>query len=77
MSPLARTLNYWLKSLAILAIFPGAIVYYDGSHNDARMNISLAITSARHGANVANHVSVINLINISLKINCQMADTLL
>ena len=30
----------------------GAIVYYDGSHNDARMNVSLAITSARHGANV-------------------------
>ena len=57
--------------------FLGAIVYYDGSHNDARMNISLAITSARHGANVANHVSVINLINTSLKINCQMADTLL
>ena len=58
-------------------MFLGAIVYYDGSHNDARMNISLAITSARHGANVANHVSVINLINISLQKNCQMADTLL
>lgn len=40
----------------------GAIVYYDGSHNDARMNISLAITSARHGANVANHVSVTDLV---------------
>ena len=37
-------------------------MYYDGSHNDARMNISLAITSARHGANVANHVSVTDLV---------------
>jgi len=37
-------------------------VYYDGSHNDARMNVSLAITSARHGANVANHVRVTGLL---------------
>lgn len=40
----------------------GAIVYYDGSHNDARMNISLAITAARHGATIANHVSVTSLV---------------
>ena len=26
------------------------------------MNISVAITSARHGANIANHVSVIDLV---------------
>ena len=40
----------------------GAIVYYDGSHNDARMNVSLAITAARHGATIANHVKVVGLI---------------
>jgi len=40
----------------------GAIVYYDGSHNDARMNISLAITAARHGATIANHCKVTGLI---------------
>ena len=40
----------------------GAIVYYDGSHNDARMCISVAITAARHGATVANHVKVTDLI---------------
>ena len=40
----------------------GAIVYYDGSHNDARMCISLAITAARHGATVANHVKVTDLV---------------
>ena len=44
----------------------GAIVYYDGSHNDARMNISLAITAARHGATIANHVKVIGRIFIQI-----------
>ena len=33
----------------------GAIVYYDGSHNDSRMCISIAVTAARLGATVANH----------------------
>ena len=28
----------------------GAIVYYDGQQNDARMNVSLALTAAEHGA---------------------------
>lgn len=41
----------------------GAIVYYDGQHNDARMNISMAITAARLGANIANHVAVTELIH--------------
>lgn len=31
-------------------------------HNDARMNLSIIITAARMGANVANHVTVINLL---------------
>jgi len=39
----------------------GAIVYYDGMHNDARMNISIAISAARHGANIANHLKVVSL----------------
>ena len=33
----------------------GAIVYYDVSHNDSRMCISIAVTAARLGATVANH----------------------
>ena len=41
----------------------GAIVYYDGQHNDARMNISLAFTAARMGANIANYCEVIELIH--------------
>ncbi|KAF5096851.1 hypothetical protein D0Z03_001533 [Geotrichum reessii] len=36
----------------------GAIVYYDGSHNDARMNVSLALTAIDQGATVLNHVEV-------------------
>lgn len=41
----------------------GAIVYYDGQHNDARMNIALAFTAARMGANVANHCAVTEFIH--------------
>jgi glycerol-3-phosphate dehydrogenase len=40
----------------------GAIVYYDGQHNDARMNLAIALTAAREGARVANHVEVLHLI---------------
>ena len=32
-----------------------------GQHNDARMNVALAMTAACHGATVANHCEVINL----------------
>ena len=41
----------------------GAIVYYDGQHNDARMNIALAFTAARMGANIANHCAVTGFIH--------------
>lgn len=41
----------------------GAIVYYDGQHNDARMNISIAMTAVRMGAVVANHCAVVELIH--------------
>lgn len=36
----------------------GALVYYDGQHNDSRMNVSLALTSSLFGATVLNHVEV-------------------
>ena len=36
-----------------------------GCHNDARMNISIAISAARHGATIANHVRVKELIKVS------------
>ena len=39
----------------------GAVLYYDGQFDDARMNVSLALTAAQEGAAVANHVVVTGL----------------
>jgi len=36
----------------------GAVVYYDGMHNDTRMNTLIALTASQHGAAVANYVEV-------------------
>lgn len=36
----------------------GALVYYDGQHNDSRMNVALALTASLYGATVVNHVEV-------------------
>ncbi|CAI4225831.1 unnamed protein product [Auanema sp. JU1783] len=40
----------------------GALIYYDGQHNDARMNLAIILTAIRHGAKCANHVKVEHLI---------------
>ncbi|KAI0297744.1 FAD dependent oxidoreductase-domain-containing protein [Russula brevipes] len=40
----------------------GALVYYDGQHNDARMNIALIMTAVELGATVANKVEVTQLL---------------
>lgn len=40
----------------------GSIMYYDGQMDDARFNVSVAITSALFGAAVANHTEVVDLI---------------
>lgn len=39
----------------------GAIVYYDGQMDDARMNLIIALTSTRLGATIANHTRVLSL----------------
>ncbi|ESK86944.1 glycerol-3-phosphate dehydrogenase [Moniliophthora roreri MCA 2997] len=39
----------------------GALVYYDGQHNDSRMNIALILTAVKHGAVVANYTEVTQL----------------
>ena len=36
----------------------GGIVYYDGQHNDTRMNMMIALTASQSGAAVANYVGV-------------------
>ncbi|KAH7324428.1 FAD dependent oxidoreductase-domain-containing protein [Stachybotrys elegans] len=61
--------SYYMPKSKALASFPllrrsnlvGALVYYDGQHNDARMNFSLALTAALYGATVVNHVEVTGL----------------
>ncbi|KAK5645639.1 hypothetical protein RI129_004103 [Pyrocoelia pectoralis] len=61
--------SYLLSKKSALELFPmlrgdklvGAIVYYDGQQDDARMNLAIAVTATRHGATVVNHVSVTGL----------------
>ncbi|KAI4242272.1 MAG: hypothetical protein L6R40_004143 [Gallowayella cf. fulva] len=61
--------SYFLTKSRALDAFPmlkkenlfGALVYYDGAHNDSRMNVSIAMTAALYGATVVNHVEVTNL----------------
>jgi glycerol-3-phosphate dehydrogenase len=36
----------------------GGVLYYDGQFDDARMNLAIALTAAREGAVIANHVCV-------------------
>jgi glycerol-3-phosphate dehydrogenase len=61
--------SYFLTRSKALDAFPmlrkdnlfGALVYYDGAHNDSRMNISLAMTAALYGTTVVNHMEVTGL----------------
>lgn len=61
--------SYFLTRSKALDAFPmlkkdnlfGALVYYDGAHNDSRMNISLAMTAALYGATVVNKLEVTSL----------------
>ncbi|KAG7501891.1 glycerol-3-phosphate dehydrogenase, mitochondrial isoform X1 [Solea senegalensis] len=62
--------SYVLGKTKALELFPmlkkdklvGAIVYYDGQHNDARMNLAIALTAGRYGATIANYTEVIQLL---------------
>ncbi|KAI1323848.1 FAD dependent oxidoreductase-domain-containing protein [Xylariaceae sp. FL0255] len=62
--------SYFLTRSKALDAFPmlkptdlvGALVYYDGAHNDSRMNVSLAMTAALYGATVVNHAEVTSLV---------------
>lgn len=64
------TSSYYMSKANALEVFPmlkpdnlkGAIVYYDGAHNDSRMNVAIALTAIQHGAVVANHVEVVELL---------------
>jgi glycerol-3-phosphate dehydrogenase len=60
----------YLKPKEALKNFPmlkakglrGGVLYYDGQFNDARMNVSLALTAIQEGAVALNHVRVTELI---------------
>ncbi|KAF7207234.1 glycerol-3-phosphate dehydrogenase, mitochondrial [Nothobranchius furzeri] len=62
--------SYVLTKSKALEYFPmlkkdklvGAIVYYDGQHNDARMNLAIALSAARYGAAIANYTEVVHLL---------------
>ncbi|OAX84095.1 hypothetical protein ACJ72_01531 [Emergomyces africanus] len=61
--------SYFLTKNRAMGVFPtlnadgivGALCYYDGQHNDSRMNVSLAMTAAIYGATVVNHMEVTGL----------------
>ena len=40
----------------------GALVYYDGQHDDARMNLAIALSARERGAHVLNHTEVTDFI---------------
>lgn len=62
--------SYLLSKASALELFPmlksqslkAAIVYYDGQQDDSRTCLSIALTAARYGAAVANHVAVTSLL---------------
>ncbi|OCT48314.1 Glycerol-3-phosphate dehydrogenase, mitochondrial [Cladophialophora carrionii] len=61
--------SYFLPRSKALEAFPmlkkenliGALVYYDGQHNDSRMNVSLAMTATLYGSTTVNHLEVTGL----------------
>uniref|UniRef100_A0A915HW62 glycerol-3-phosphate dehydrogenase n=1 Tax=Romanomermis culicivorax TaxID=13658 RepID=A0A915HW62_ROMCU len=62
--------SYYISKAKTLELFPmlkkdqlkGALIYYDGQHNDARMNLAIVLSAIRKGAQCANHVAVIDLL---------------
>jgi glycerol-3-phosphate dehydrogenase len=43
----------------------GGIVYYDGRHNDTRMNLMIALTAAQEGAAIGNYIAVESILKDS------------
>ncbi|KAG0032584.1 mitochondrial glycerol-3-phosphate dehydrogenase [Podila clonocystis] len=78
--------SYFLTKGKALDAFPmlkndklvGAMVYYDGQHNDSRMNVALGLTAVQYGAVIANHVEVVELLKDENKRLCgaRVKDTL-
>jgi len=62
--------SHYVGKKKTLELFPmlkeqnlcGAIIYYDGQHNDARMNLAIGLTAVQQGAACANHCEVLSLL---------------
>ncbi|KAJ3714082.1 FAD dependent oxidoreductase-domain-containing protein [Lentinula raphanica] len=60
--------SYMMSRSKALETFPmlkqeglvGAVVYYDGQHNDSRMNTALVMSAVKYGAVVANYTEVLS-----------------
>ena len=48
---------------------PLSLPLCSGQHNDARMNLAIALTAAREGATVANHVAAVGLIKVTIHVH--------
>ncbi|EDW02068.1 glycerol-3-phosphate dehydrogenase, mitochondrial [Drosophila grimshawi] len=60
---------HYINSREALELFPmmrrelfGAFIFYEGQHDDARMCLAVVLTAARYGADVCNHMKVIDLL---------------
>jgi len=62
--------SYFVSAKEAVSRFPmlkkeglnGGVVYYDGQFDDARMNVSLALTAVDEGASIANHVEAVEFL---------------
>ncbi|KAM3720800.1 putative glycerol-3-phosphate dehydrogenase [Dirofilaria immitis] len=78
--------SYYINKSQALELFPmlkkeslvGALMYYDGQHDDARMNLAIILSAIRHGAKATNHVKVSKLLKNEEGIVCgaHVVDTL-
>ncbi|XP_020818068.1 glycerol-3-phosphate dehydrogenase, mitochondrial [Drosophila serrata] len=70
MAPKGSKSFHYLSADEALEVFPllqrqelfGAFVFYEVQHDDARICLSLALTAARYGADICNHMKVVRLI---------------
>lgn len=73
MAPRGSKSFQYLRADEALEVFPllrrrelfGAFVFYEAQHDDARMCLSVALTAARYGADICNHMKVVRLLKNS------------
>lgn len=53
------TTSLWLE---VTPVHPLMLLPAAGQHNDARMNLAIALTAARYGAATANYMEVVSLL---------------